>query len=270
MAINNMNELVNAMTTSLQNIPWSKTSAATEGTGTFFDFSQTTGVPGAIATPDAASSGGTSYTSATAGALPFTAPVGGQTTYLLNFNATSTVAGSLYLVDRLWACRNLTGTLGATTAVVGMSDITRYNSGVGAEIWFWAIAGGAYTAGDITVSYTNSAGVSGRTCTINIGTGSATPFTAGQCFVGGLQAGDTGVRSVQSVTNTSASFSSGGLIIARRLVTAPSANNCVGVSMDGLRTGLQQIDSNACLGMILLCTTTITGYWTGNIQLVQG
>lgn len=273
MAISSMDQLVAAMTAATaQNIPWNKSSTTGEGAGTFFDLSQTAGVPGAMLTPDAASSGGTSYTGSAAGGLPFTAPAVGDTTYLLSFTASASVPGTLYLTDRLWACRGLSTTAGATTTVTGMSNITRYSSGIGAEIWYWCItAPSSGGSGTMTVSYTNSAGVSGRTCTITLGAGSPPP-TAGQCYVGSLQAGDTGVQSIQSVTNTSTSFVGGshGLFVAKRLLTAPIVTSVPGASLDGLRTGLQQIDTNACLNMLLLCSSTSTGYWSGNLHLVQG
>lgn len=273
MAIANMDQLVAAMTaTSAQNIPWNKTSTTSEGTGTFFDLCQTTGVPGAMATPDAASSGGTSYTGSAAGGLPFTAPAVGETTYLQAFTASSSQPGTLYLTDRLWACRGLSGTLGATTTVTGMTNISRYSSGIGAEIWYWCItAPSSGGSGTMTVSYTNSAGVSGRSCTITLGAGTPPP-TTGQCYPGSLQAGDTGVQSIQSVTNTSTSFVGGshGLFVAKRLLTAPTVTGLPGVALDGLRTGLQQVETDACLNFLLLCSSTLTGYWNGTILLIQG
>ena len=273
MAISSMDQLVAAMTAATaQNIPWHKTAAATEGAGTYFDLSQTAGQPGTMATPDAASSGGTSYTGSAAGGLPFTAPTGGSSTYLAAFTATCSIPANLYLTDRLWACRGLSTTAGATTTVTGMSNITRYSSGIGAEIWYWCItAPSSGGSGTMTVSYTNSAGVSGRTCTITLGAGTPPP-TAGQCYVGSLQAGDTGVQSIQSVTNTSTSFVGGshGLFVAKRLVTAPITITSAGVSIDGLSTGLQQVNTNACLNFIQLCTSTSSGLWAGNLLLVQG
>lgn len=273
MAISNMDELVAAMTAATaQNLPWNKSSTTGEGAGTFFDLSQTAGVPGAMLTPDAASGGGTSYTGSAAGGLPFTEPSVGQTTYLLAMTASTTVAGTLYMTDRLWACRGLSTTAGATTTVSGMSSITRYSGGVGAEIWYWCItAPSAGGSGTMTVSYTNSAGVSGRTCTITLGAGSPPP-TAGQCYPGSLQAGDTGVQSIQSVTNTSTSFTGGshGLVVAKRLITAPVVTSAPGATLDGLRTGLQQIDTGACLNFVLLCSSAVTGYWSGSVHLIQG
>lgn len=275
MAIGSMDELVAAMTAATaQNISWNKSAAATEAAGTFFDMCQTPGIPGAMATPDAASSGGTSYTGSAAGGLPFTAPTGGDTTYLLAFNATcGSTPSNIYMIDRLWACRGLSIALGATTAVTGMTNISRYNGGVGAEIWYWCITNSTFAAGTMTVTYTNSDGVSGRTCTIPIAPNATSPLSNGQCYVGSLQAGDTGVRSVQSVTNTSCSFGAGGshgLFVAKRLVTGPMTINSPGIAIDGLRTGLQQIDTDACLNFIMLCSTNASGYWAGNLILVQG
>lgn len=274
MAISNMDGLVAAMTASTaQNIPWNKTGTSTEGAGTFLDMSQVAGIPSAIATAAAASVGGTSYSGSSAGGLPFVAPSGSNTLYLSSYNATSSVPGSIYLTDRLWACSGLSTTLGATTNVTGMSNITRYNSGVGAEIWHQTIsAPGAGTgSGIMTISYTNSAGVSGRTATITLGAGSPPP-SAGQCYPATLQAGDTGVRSIESATNTSLTFTGGshGLFVARRLLTTPITINSPGATVDGLGTGLQQIDPNACINFILLCSQTLSGYWAGNVLLIEG
>jgi hypothetical protein len=268
-----MDQLVAAMTSSsAQNITWNKTNVTTEGAGTFHDLAQVAGLPGAMLTPDDAGSGGSSLTSASTGALPFIAPSGSNKLYLLNFSATSTQPGGVYVTDRLWACRGLATGSGATTTVTGMTPITRYDDGVGAEIWYWCItAPSAGGSGSMTVSYTNSDGVSGRTATITLGAGTPPP-TAGQCYPASLQAGDRGVQSIQSVTNTSTSFTGGshGLVVARRIITAPISTTGVGTSLDGLRTGLQEIDPSACLNFVILCSATTTGYWVGSMQLVEG
>lgn len=273
MAIANMDQLVAAMTSATaQNIPIQKTAVTSEGSGTFFDLFYTTGFPGAGATPTAASSGGTSYTVATAGAIPFNAPSGSQQTYISAFNISCTQTSNIFLIDRLWACSGLATALSATTTVTGMTNISRYNSGVGAEIWYVCLTAPASGgSGIITVSYTNSLGVSGRTCTITLGAGTPPP-TAGQCYVGSLQAGDTGVQSIQSATNTTNSFSGGthGLLVAKRIFSAPISPSVSGIAIDGLQSGLQTLDTNACLNLIMLCSTTNTGFVVGNIMLVQG
>lgn len=270
MAISSMDQLVAAMTAATaQNLTYAKVSAASKATGTYFDHFFNSGIPGPAVTPDAASSGGNSYNSATIGAMPFAAPAGAADTYLAGLGISCTQPASLYLMDRLWGCRGLSGTLSATTSVTGMTPITRYSGGVGCEIWYTCLtapSGGG--TGNMTVTYTNSAGVSGRTCTIAL-TGVQTQY---QCFQGTLQDNDKGVQSIQSVTNTSVSFTGGshGLFIVRRLATCPIAASVAGMGLDGLQTGLQTIDDNACLSWVQLCSTTNTGAVIGNLILVQG
>lgn len=274
MAIANMDQLVAAMTSSsAQNWPIQKSAQTSEGAGTYFDLFYTTGFPGAGSSPAAASAGGTSYTRLTEGALPFDAPSGGASTYLAAINIACTQSGNFYVVDRLWACSGLATGAGATTTVTGMSSITRYNSGVGCEIWYVCLtAPSAQTANmTLTVSYTNSDGVSGRSGTVVL-SGGFPPPTAGQCYPFSLQAGDKGIQSVQTVTNTSGSFTGGthGLLVARRLVSLPISTGVAGMAIDGLQSGLQQIETDACLNFIELCSSTNTGFMIGNIILIQG
>jgi hypothetical protein len=269
-----MDTLVAAMTASTaQVLPYNKQSVTSEGAGTFFDHFLVAGIPGAGATPAVAGSGGTSYSGSSAGGLPFTAPSGGQTTYALSWGVSGTQQGTLWLCDRLWACSGLATGAGSTTTVTGMSDITRYSGGLGAELWYVCItAPSAQTAGmTITASYTNSAGVSGRTATVVL-SGGTPPPTANQCYPFSLQAGDTGIKSVQSVTNSVGSFTGGshGLLVAKRLLTGQNAVGSNGLLLDGFKTGLPQIDTNACLNFISLCSTTASGFWAGTLTLVQG
>jgi hypothetical protein len=273
MAISSMDTLVAAMTASTaQQLAYTKISVASEGAGTFFDLFYTSGSPGGAAAPAAASAGGTSYSNGSSGSLVFTAAGGGQSTYLAGMSVSCTVAASHYLTDRLWACSGLSTVNGATTAVTGMTSITRYSGGVGAEIWYVCLSTpSAQTNSTMTVSYTNSSGVAGRTATITLSSGSPPP-TAGQCYPAQLQAGDVGVQSVQSVTNSSLSFTGGthGLLVARRLLSMPGSASTAGTVLDGLQTGLQIVDDAACLSMIQMCSTSVTGFTVSSINLIQG
>lgn len=274
MAIANMDQLVAAMTaSSAQLLTWNKSSATSEGAGTYFDHFLNDGIPGTGATPADASLGGTTYTLASQGGIAFTAPSMGQTTYLLSFSASSTQQGSIYLTDRLWACSGLATGAGATTTVTGMTNISRYNSGVGAEIYYVClVAPSAQTANmTMSVSYTNSDGTSGRTATVTLGAGTPPP-TKNQMYPFSLQAGDKGVRSIQSVTNTSGSFTGGthGLVVAKRLVAAHAAIASNGMLVDGLKLGLPQIANDACLNFISMSTSTASGYLNGTLLLIQG
>lgn len=274
MAISSMDQLVAAMTASTaQVLTWHKTAATSEGAGTFFDHFLVAGIPGAGSTPANASAGGTTYTLASQGGLPFTAAIGSNITYALSWSVTCTQAANIMLYDRLWACSGLATGAGATTTVTGMTNVSRYDGGVGATIWYVCItAPSAQTANmTLTVSYTNSAGVSGRSATVVLGAGSPPP-TANQCYPFTLQAGDQGVQSIQSVTNTTGSFTGGshGLMVGKVLMTAhcPIGNN--GMVIDGMKMGLPEIEAGAVLNFLSISSTTNTGYLAGTLTLVQG
>lgn len=274
MAISSMDQLVAAMTASTaQVLTWHKTAAVSEGAGTFFDHFLVAGLPGAGSTPANASAGGTSYTLASQGGVPFTPAIGSNVTYVLSWSLTCTQAGNIMLYDRLWACSGLATGAGASTTVTGMTDITRYSGGIGATIWYVCLtAPSAQTANmTLSVTYTNSDGVSGRTATVVLGAGSPPP-TANQCYPFTLQAGDKGVKSIQSVTNTVGSFTGGshGLLVAKVLMTAhcPIGNN--GMVVDGMKMGLPELESTSVLNFISISSTTNTGYLAGTLTFIEG
>lgn len=274
MAISSMDTLVAAMTASTaQVLTWHKSAVTAEGAGTYADLFLVAGNPGAGTTPAAASAGGTSYSGTGDSGLVFTPPIGGQLTYVLSWSVSNSLAGTVMLYDRLWACSGLGTGAGVTTTVTGMTPITRYSGGEGALLWYVCLtAPSAQTAGmTITASYTNSDGVSGRTGSIVLSGGSPPP-TANQAYPFSLQAGDKGVQSVQSVTNSVGSFTGGthGLLVCKTLMAAPCPTGGNGILVDGLKLGLPQLDDDASLNILTLSSTTNTGYWVGTLTLVQG
>lgn len=157
------------------------------------------------ATANTSGLAGQALTSSTA-ALPFTNPASGNT-YLANYQKQNQNVQAAYqqytmLVDRLWENSGIDRTLTTAQTINSVTWPARDNNGStnGEGVYLaleWSTAPGTGTP-TITVSYTNSAGTSGRT-----GTGILTPATGtviGQWWPIGLQAGDTGVRSVQSIT----------------------------------------------------------------------
>ncbi len=274
MAISSMDTLVAAMTASTaQVLTWHKSAVTAEAAGTYSDLFLVAGNPGAGTTPAAASAGGSSYSGTGDAGLVFTLPIGGQLTYVLSWSASNSLAGTIMLYDRLWACSGLGTGAGVTTTVTGMTPITRYSGGEGALLWYVCLtAPSAQTAGmTITASYTNSDGVSGRTASVVLSGGSPPPSQY-QAYPFSLQAGDKGVQSVQSVTNSVGSFTGGthGLVVCKTLMTAPCPIGSNGLLVDGLKMGLPQLDDDASLNMMVLASTTNTGYWSGTITLVQG
>jgi len=169
--------------------------------------------PGTVAAP----------TSATQGAIEYTNATSGYTKYLIEFNAfiESDAHGQMVLYDRLLHIGGLSSTV--TTAQTVGGSITRNTGGVGNEIWLVNYGTGGATPQTITASYTNQAGTSGRT-TLPIRWRASQASTGADLFTVGLplQAGDSGVQSVQSVTLSGSTGTAGnfGVVIARPLAIA--------------------------------------------------
>jgi hypothetical protein len=129
-------------------------------------------------------------------------------------------------------------------------------------------AAGAATP-TVTVSYTNSAGTAGRTATNVIAT-TASPV-AGTTYFIALQAGDVGVRSVQSVT-LSASWISGTMnLVAYRLLASleiPQAN--VTAAIDAVTSGMPRIYNGAVPYLVFVPSTTTAVTVSGTYVETQG
>ena len=123
------------------------------------------------------------------------------------------------------------------------------------------------TATTVTLSYTNSAGVSGRTST-------ATSFGGGGFREVGvllpipLQAGDTGVESIESVTVTATTGTAGnfGVCMFKPLSMISLESATGAMPLDSVSTGciigsLAEIDPNACLTIspFSAVSTSMTG-----------
>ncbi|MDQ3153610.1 MAG: hypothetical protein M3R63_18490 [Actinomycetota bacterium] len=178
-----------------------KVGAAMEAAGIRHSLLYTPGAPGAAVAPSPGLNGAalTSY----AGQLPFTNPTGGALTYLARLEAMGTLNGTLALLDRLWHNSGIVVSTLTAQAIthpgIPARDRDGTNAGAGVEaaleVSIATTNAGAIT--NTTISYTNSAGVGGRTGTI-----ASFPATAvaGTFVPFQLQAGDVGIRSIQSIT----------------------------------------------------------------------
>lgn len=155
------------------------------------------------------------------GQIPRTNPVSGNA-YLARFQAGNTNAGTLVLCDRLWHNGGFTITSTSAQTVNSVAWPARDAAGssdgdgvlLGCEV---SAATGAGTP-TISYSYTNQAGTAGRSGTNSVATTASA--TIGGFYPLGLQAGDTGVRSVQSLT-LSATWTSGTInLVAYRVIAA--------------------------------------------------
>lgn len=212
----------------------------------------------------------------TQGGLLQTDPGGGRTKWLMQFVATGLVAGTLILYDRLGANGNLSGT--TTTAQTFTGTLTRYNSTDAAgNFMFYEIYGNTTsilgaTATTVTVSYTNQAGTSGRTSpAVVIG---GTGFREGnQARFIPLQAGDTGVRSVENADLVATTGTAGawGITVGRCLATAVVDQAGVGGWRDFITglPGIPEIKTDACLALLWIPSVTTAPEVQGMFSAVE-
>jgi hypothetical protein len=220
-------------------------------------------MPGAGVDPSSGL-GGDVPTDATAGAFPFTNVTD---THLARLEVYATVAGTLILYDRLLHNSGISATsTGAQT--LNTVALTRPDAnGADVEAWWQVyVVMGAGTP-TITLSYTDQVGNAGAAATAVMVTTSAANRTGPFA----LASGDTGVRSVQTWTN-SATMSSGtiGLVLRRQVATAgfPFAN--AAISLDAIRLGLPRVYDDACLELVWLASSTTSNTVAGALKLAQG
>jgi hypothetical protein len=200
--------------------------------------------PATAPTPGISGAAITSYV----GQIPFTNPPAGQNSYLARFAVSTTATtsfGSFILCDRLWHNSGITINSGSAQTVNSVAFPARDNNGstngegvlVGLE---FSSAGGAGTP-TITMSYTNSAGASGRTAT-NLLPSAASP-AIGRFFIMGLQGQDKGVRSIQTLTFSGTGWASGtARLVAYRILQTIMVNiGNVGTDNSALTTGMVRL-----------------------------
>ena len=262
MAITSLDQLLAA---SNQLKSFGKVSMTAKAAGTFQSLWTAAGLPAAGANP--ASLAMVIPTSATAGALPFVNPATGLS-YISKISSSQQTIGTLILYDRIAHSSGLNGTL-TTAQAVGGAGLTRHTTGEDVELFLEVYAATGATASNVTISYTNSAGVAGRT-TPAIAM-QVTPV-AGQMLPIPLQAGDTGIRSVQSVTLSASTATAGnfGITLVKRIAEIPITVAGTGVVLDPFALGFPKIENNACLSFMVVTSTTSTGFITGTINIAQG
>jgi hypothetical protein len=228
------------------------------------------GVPGAAVAPSPGLSGEslTSY----AGQIPVPAASGNS--HLSYFQCGSSAqAGSVMLADRLWHNSGFTITITTAQAVNSVAWPARDKAGTtnGAGVYLGVEVSAATGAGTptITVSYTNSQNVSGRTGTNSVAT--VATSAAGTFYPIGLQAGDVGVRSVQSLT-LSATWTSGTIhLVAYRPIiplTLPTAG--IFASLNAVTGNLPRLYDNTVPFLIYRPQTSATTNLSGGIKITQG
>ena len=225
---------------------------------------------GQQATPAANTAGGTLHIDSDTGFTTGVNPTAPAKSYLAQWRAVSSLAGTIHLYDRVWSCTGFNATLTTAQTVTSFPTLTRPDAnGTGLEIWIECYTATGATASNITVQYTNSAGVSGRN---TVSTAHIVSMPAFRMYQVPLQSGDTGVKSIQSVTLSASTGTAGafGVTLMDRVssIAMPLAN--LGATLDFAALGLPIILNDSALSFIHQGTTTSSGIIMGQMNFIQG
>lgn len=263
-----MDDVANMLATA-QRFRINKAQQTAEGANTVHSLWKAAGQPAAGANPPAFSAGsGYVPTDATTGAFVFTNPATGKT-YLVRAGMRTSTLASVILYDRVWACSGFGTVVTTAQNVTTPGSLTRPDvNGTGCEIWGEVYTAPGATGATWTVTYTNQAGTGSRTSTY---THPANAESVGQMFNFPLQSGDTGVQSIQSFQCSVSSGTAGdiGLTIVYPIVEIGIATLNVMAGLDFAALGMPEIKNDACLALMVACTTTNTGVVAGEFALGQ-
>lgn len=259
-------------------IGFMKTGTAADAAGYWYCTSKDAGFPGAwaVGTPGVNGRVTDGTQAADAGCFPIANPSVGAN-YLTEVNMASAVNHTHLLFDVLWVNSGLaittTGAQAITTPTLPARDIngTTNGEGCGIAILCTSAVGLAAVASNATVSYTNSDGTSGRTATLSSIVGSQAPATPviGTLIWFNLQAGDKGVRSIQSISlGTSWVSGSISLMITRDIATIgttiPNVNAQKIIGTPGIR-----LYNGTCLLHCNLASATTATFYAGELVIME-
>ena len=243
-----------------------KVGSAPEAAGSWYSWAKDAGFPGAWApgTPGLAGRATDGTTAADNGCIPIRNAIGSN--YLTYASLVASVVCATFLFDVLLVNSGIvvTTTTAQTLNTIALParDVTGTINGEGC--WLGLLVTTATTnaalISNMTMSYTNSDGVAGRTATVS----AASPFPAtaviGTVVWFQLQASDKGVQSVQSITlATSLVAGAVSVIIARPLFSqAALVANVGGAGVPPSNPGVRLYNGTCALPIGLMSGTGAT------------
>jgi hypothetical protein len=231
------------------------------------------GLPGAGAYDTTLNGVVLSSTSAqVAGQIPHTDPGSGNA-YLARLQLAATQACTVLLCDRLWNDQltvNSTGAQSPTTPTWPARDAAGSTNGDGVLIAIETSAAASATAAALTMTYTNQAGTGSRTAGFAVAP-TATATIAGAFFPIGLQAGDTGVRSIQTIQFSTA-WTTGTInaVAYRVLATLELPGALIPNAIDALTAGFPRLYNGVVPFLVIVPNTTTTSNVVGSYVETQG
>jgi len=268
MAITTMAGLTGAI---VKKLPWYFNAIGAGEAGTrYYIMNMATTNLGVFGTPAAASSGGQAYNQGNGGigySVWSDAPSGAQS-YITKISSGGTYPGNLFVYDLLWACSGFSGTVTTPQTITGFTALPTRAGGSGSEIWLVVNSATSSTAGTVNITYTNQSGTSGRTTQTTV---VPAALFLGHCIQLLLQAGDTGVQSIQSLTLNGVSIGTAALSLF--IMNRICCTNVVGIQnciQDFTNLGLPPINDSAVIMYVFGTVQFSTGNISGEIQISQG
>jgi hypothetical protein len=198
----------------------------------------------------------------------FTNPGSGNN-YLGSLQAQCATVGTLMVYDRLAHMGGLSGTVTTAQTVNLTIPANRNANANGSDVeWFLEhYADTGSTGVTVTVTYTDQDNNTGQTTTVAL---TATSRASRLHQIIPATAGDY-IKSIQSVTHvTTGTAGNYGVTVAKRIGQAPvGVVNQITV-LDAINLGLPIIPNDACLWLVQLCSTTSTGFISGQLAIIQG
>ena len=259
-------------------VPFMKLGTAADAVGFWYCTSKDAGFPGAWAPGTPGINGRVTDGTAAgdAGCIPIKNPAVGANFLTELIMGTSVIHSNLFF-DVLWVNSGINVTTTTAQAIVTPTlparDVNGATNGEGCMIGllFVAAATNAAAIANSTVSYTNSDGVAGRTATLANGNGAQIPATPviGTIVWFFMQAGDKGVRSIESITlGTSLVTGTVSLLIARDIASIGTfiANTQVqrALSPPGVR-----LYNNTCMLHCVLASATTATFFNGELTVQE-
>lgn len=261
-----------------RNIPFMKTSTVTDAAGVWYCTSKDAGYPGAWAVGTPGINGRITNGTAAAdyGCIPIANAAAGAN-YLTALEMASSVNHTNDFFDVLWVNSGIavtTTTLQAiTTPTLPARDVNGATAGEGCTIALLVttVSTNAAANAGITVTYTNSKGTGSRTARLSAIAGSQLPVGANigaMCWFQ-LDAGDTGVQSIQGITLTTTLLTGAvSLMICRDIATIGTAIVNVSTPKTIGSPGIR-LYNGTCLLHNILCSATTATFFSGGLAVME-
>ena len=259
-------------------IPFMKTGTAADTVGYWYCTSKDGGYPGAwsAGTPGINGRATDGTTAADKGSIPIANASTGNN-YLTELIMQANVNHSHLFFDALWVNSGIVVTTttaqAITTPTLPARDINGSTNGEGCMIALLTTTANTNAAAiaNTTINYTNSKGVAGRTARLSAIAGSQVPISPviGTIVWFNLDAGDTGVQSIQGITlGTSLVAGAVSLIIARDVASIGTTIANVAAQKVIGAPGIKLYNGTCLLHCYLASATTAT-FCNGELSVME-